>query len=730
MRQFGRWLLALAIGGCIVLFFALDLGRYLTLDYLLAQRVSLEQWVRVHPVASATAYFVFYVAVTALSLPGATVMTLAGGALFGVLFGTVLVSFASTVGATAAFLVARGLFRDRIKQRLPDRWQAVERGVNQDGAFYLFALRLVPVFPFFVINLLMGLTPLRTVTFYWVSQVGMLPATVVYVNAGTQLGAVGSFGDVLSPSLWISFALLGVFPFFARWLVNRLRRRRLYHRWPRPRAFDRNLVVIGAGSAGLVSAYIAATLKAQVSLIERHRMGGDCLNTGCVPSKALIRTARFVHQARHAEALGIRSAKVDFDFRDVMTRVERVVRQIEPHDSPERYIGLGVDVIQGAARVTSPYTVEVNGQVIRTRNIILATGARPVVPPIPGLADVPYLTSDNLWALRELPERLLVLGGGPIGCELAQAFARLGSRVVQVEMGDQLLPQEDGDIAERVERTFRQEGIDVRLGYRAVAVQASGRGHVLVCEHGNESVALPFDRILVAVGRGPNTEGLGLEQLGITTAGQGAIDVNEYLQTRYPNILACGDVVGPYQFTHVSAHQAWFATVNALFRGLRRFRVDYSVIPRCTYVDPEVARVGLNEREARAQGIPYEMTTYELADLDRAIADDAAEGVVKVLTVPGKDRVLGATIVGRHSAEMLTEFVTAMRHGLGLNKLLATIHVYPSFSEANKYAAGAWKRDHAPERVLTWLSRWHRWRLGRPMGRSATSVVPPAAPED
>ncbi|AKH19372.1 pyridine nucleotide-disulfide oxidoreductase [Sedimenticola thiotaurini] len=696
----------------IASFFLFDLGQYFSLDYLKSQQSALETYRQAHPLQTAALMFLVYVLVTALSLPGAAVMTLAVGAIFGLFWGTVLVSFASTLGATLAFLISRFLLRDMVQTRFGDKLAAINKGIEKDGAFYLFGLRLVPLFPFFVINLAMGLTSLKTITFAWVSQVGMLLGTIVYVNAGTQLGKIDSLSGILSPGLILSFVLLGVFPLIARKILDGIQARQVLKPYRKPDRFDRNLVVIGAGSGGLVSAYIAAAVKARVTLIEKHRMGGDCLNTGCVPSKALIRSARFLEQTRRAKDYGFQSAEAAFDFAQVMERVQRVVKEVEPHDSVERYTGLGVDVIQGEAMIKSPYEVEVNGQTLTTRNIIVATGARPFVPPIPGLDQIPYLTSDDLWTLRDLPKRLLVLGGGPIGCELAQCFARFGSQVTIVEMAPRLMIREDEDVAELVTTRFRDEGIEILAGHTAKSFEVVDGEKHLKAEYQGSTVSIPFDQVLVAVGRAANTSGFGLEELGVRISERRTVEANEFLQTNFPNIYVCGDVTGPYQFTHTAAHQAWYAAVNALFGSFRRFKVDYSVIPFATFTDPEVGRVGLNEMEAKARGVAYEVTSYGLDDLDRAIADGEAYGFVKVLTVPGKDKILGATIVGEHAGDLIAEFVTAMRHGLGLNKILGTIHIYPTWSEANKFAAGNWKRAHAPEKLLQWVERYHAWRRG------------------
>jgi dihydrolipoamide dehydrogenase len=707
-KKIGLLLLVVAF---VVAFFAFDLGQYLSLEYLKARQIELEGYFEAHRLRTLLIFFVIYVVVTGVSLPGAAIMTLAGGAVLGLFWGTVIVSFASAVGATVAFLIARFLLRDIVQARFGNRLQAINAGIEKDGPFYLFTLRLVPMFPFFIINLLMALTPMRAKTFYWVSQVGMLPATLVYVNAGTQLARIESISDLLSPTVLVSFALLGLFPLITKKTVDFIQARKALQPYPKPARFDRNLVVIGGGSAGLVSAYIAAAVKAKVTLVEKEKMGGDCLNTGCVPSKALIRSARFLAGLRQAEALGFQSAAAKFDFAEIMERVQRVVTAVEPHDSIERYTKLGVECLQGEASITSPYSVQIGDKTVTTRAIIIAAGARPLIPPIPGIDQMDYLTSDTVWRLRECPKRLLVLGGGPIGCELSQCFARFGSQVTIVEMMPRLLLQEDPDISEWVARRFRQEGIDLRLEHKAKSFENRNSQKAVICEHEGQDVRLEFDTLLLALGRKANVSGYGIEALGLALASNGTLDVNEFLQTSLPNIYACGDIAGPYQFTHTAAHQAWYAAVNALFGTFKKFRADYSAIPWATFTDPEVARVGLNEQDAKAHGIAYEVTTYPLSELDRAIADEATEGIVKVLTNPGSDKILGAAIVGEHAGDLISEYVSAMRHGLGMNKILKTIHIYPTLAEANKFAAGEWKRAHAPKTLLRWIERFHAWRL-------------------
>jgi len=714
MHKTMRWAGALLLLGALALaFVALDGGQWLSLDRIKASQADLEAWRAAQPLTAAAVYVAAYVAATALSLPGAMVLTLLGGALFGLGWGLLLVSFASSIGATLAFLASRWLLRDWVQRRFGERLAAFNAGVAKDGAFYLFTLRLVPVVPFFVINLAMGLTPMRTGTFYGVSQLGMLAGTAVYVNAGTQLAAIDSLRGIVSPPMLVSLVLLGVFPLLARKGLEALQARRVYAGWTRPKCFDDNLVVIGGGSAGLVTAYIAAAVKAKVTLVEQHALGGDCLNTGCVPSKALIRSARVLADLKRAGEFGIRTGPAQVDFGAVMQRVQRVIAAIAPHDSAERYTSLGVHVVMGRAHIASPWQVDITlpdgtVQSRTSRAIVIAAGARPFVPPIPGIDSVDPLTSDSIWSLRERPGRLLVLGGGPIGCELGQAFARLGCQVTLVEQAGRLLAREDDDVAQAVAAGLGADGVHLLLGHTALRFEHDGAGKRLVTRHNGTERTIEFDALLVAVGRSARLEGYGLDTLGIATGK--TVEVDGFLRTRFPNIYAAGDVAGPWQFTHAAAHQAWYAAVNALFAPFKCFAVDARVMPAATFTTPEVARVGLNQREAAERGIAVEVTRYGLDDLDRALIDGEAHGWVQVLTAPGSDRILGATIVGAHAAELLAEHVLAMKHGIGLNKLLGTIHAYPTLAEANKYTAGVWKKAHAPQGLLAWVQRFHAWR--------------------
>jgi pyruvate/2-oxoglutarate dehydrogenase complex dihydrolipoamide dehydrogenase (E3) component/uncharacterized membrane protein YdjX (TVP38/TMEM64 family) len=707
-----RGIVLVLIVALIGAFFVFDLGQYLTLDSLKAHQQDLAEYIQKNWLQAFVVYFLIYVTATALSLPGAIILTLGAGALFGLGWGLVLASFASTIGATLAFLVSRFLLRDWVKSTFSERIKAIDKGVEKDGPFYLLSLRLVPIFPFFVINLVMGVTSIKTLTYYWVSQVGMLIGTAVYVNAGTQLAEVEAVSDIVSTDLILSFVLLGIFPLVAKLILNIIKQKRVYKGWKKPKQFDRNLVVIGAGSAGLVTAYIAAAVKASVTLVEKHKMGGDCLNTGCVPSKSLLHASKLAHVHKVSANAGVNYQAPEVDFKAVMNQVHSVIKTIEPHDSIERYESLGVNVVSGSATIVSPWQVDIQTadgvQSLTTKNIVIATGASAFVPPIPGLKDIDYLTADNLWDLTEQPKRLVVLGGGPIGSELSQAFGRLGTQVTQVEMLPQLLAKEDPDAAQYLYEQLIKDGVDVRLNTKATAIEKTEQGKFIVLEKDGKQEKLPFDEILIAVGRMANLKGFGLEKLGIET--NKVVVTNEMLQTKYPNILAAGDVAGPYQFTHTASHQAWYAAVNALFRPFKTFKVDYRVIPWATFTDPEIATVGLNEQAAKEQDIEYEVTRYDIGGLDRALADDHARGFVKVLTPPGKDTILGATIVGAQAGELIAEFVLAMKYKLGMNKLLGTIHIYPTMAEANKYTAGNWKKAHTPEKLLAIVERFHTWR--------------------
>ena len=708
----------------VIGFFYFDLNELLTLEGLKGSMDQFEQYKTQSPWLVIGGFFVVYILVTALSLPGAAILTLAAGALFGLVQGILVASFASSIGATLAFLTSRYLLRDTLKQRFPDRLASIDAGVKKEGGFYLFTLRLVPIFPFFLINLLMGLTAIKARTFYWVSQIGMLAGTFVFVNAGTQLAQIEQLSGILSFNLLASFALLGLFPLIAKGILTILKKRRVYKNYNKPKKFDRNMIVIGAGAGGLVTSYIAATVKAKVTLIEAGEMGGDCLNYGCVPSKALIKSAKVVEQIRHGERYGLNNTQPDFAFKNIMSRIHKVIADIAPNDSVERYTDLGVEVLKGYAKLIDPSTVEIalndgGTQTLTARSIVIATGARPFVPDLPGLEETGYVTSDTLWdkfaKLDKAPSKLVVLGGGPIGCELAQAFARLGSAVTQIERGTRLMKKEDVEVSVFAQEALTESGVTILTSQQAIRCETrDGKKHIIVAPKGStddqQETAIEYDELICAVGRSARLEGYGLDTLGIDT--ERTINTDEYLETLYPNIYAAGDIVGPYQFTHVASHQAWYAAVNGLFGHLKKFKVDYRVIPWTTFIDPEVARVGLNEQEAIDKGIDFEITRYDFKDLDRAVTESANHGFIKVITPKGKDKILGVTIVAEHAGDLMAEFVLAMKHNLGLNKILGTIHIYPTWAEGNKYAAGEWKRNHAPKKALQLLEKYHTWRRG------------------
>lgn len=701
--------LLVAIISSVGLFFLFDLDKYFSLSYLKNGLETFKTFYAQHKALTMVVYFLIYFLISSLSLPAAGIATLAGGALFGFLAGTVLASFASTMGGTLAFLSSRYLFKDMVQNKFPVKAALINKGIDKDGGFYLFTLRLVSIFPFFVVNLAMGLTSIRVTTFYFVSQLGMLPATMVFINAGTQLSTIKSPEDILSLNVLLSFSLLGIFPLITKRFIEYFRRKKVFAKFTKPDSYDYNLVVIGGGSAGLVASYIASAVKAKVALIEENKMGGDCLNTGCVPSKALIASAKLISYSKRAKEFGFNKAHIDFDFASIMERIQAIIQKVAPHDSVERYTDLGVDCIQGRAEIISPFKVNVNNKVITTKNIIIATGAKPMVPNLPGIEKIDYLTSDNIWDIRTLPENLVVLGAGPIGCELAQGFARLGSNVTLVQRGSRIMKKEDPDAAQVVLDRFRDEGMNVLLNHAAKEIKSIDGKNLLVCEHNGEDVSIEFDKILIALGRVPNIEGFGLQKIGVELTENNQIKTNELLQTNFPNIYCSGDVHNRFQFTHTAAHESWYASVNALFGKFKKFKVDYTVIPWATYTDPEVARVGLSETEAKQNKVSYEVVKFEIQDLDRAIADSEDHGFVKVLTRPGKDKILGVTIVGNHAADVIAEFVLAMKHSIGLNKILGTIHIYPTMAEANKYAAGLWKKAHAPEKLLTWVGKYHTW---------------------
>ncbi len=725
---------------------------WFSLAHLQAQYQDLQAWYIHAPWTVRAAFFSLYIVLASAAVPGIVVLTLAGGAVLGFGWGLLLVSFASSLGATLTLLVVRHVLADNLAAYwgagMTRRLARMTQGLEREGVFYLLSLRLIPLVPFGAINVLMGLTRMPAWRFYLFSQLGMLPSTLIYLQAGSQLAALRSVSEVLQPQVAaVLFALafaLAATPWLTRRTGAWLRRRTVAARWKRPARFDYNLIVIGGGAGGLVSAYVAAHAQARVALVEAGEMGGDCLNRGCVPSKALLQSARVAQQARHAQGFGVQTGPVQVDFAVVLQRVRSIIAAIAPNDSPERYRAMGVDVVQAYAYLVDPWTVELrrSGQAperISARNIILATGSQPVVPAIAGLQDSGYVTSDTLWDVLEkagaLPQRIAIVGGGPVGCELAQAFARLGAQVTVVESGPVLLSKEDADVSTLVQAALSADGVRVFTAHQVLRCetlpQHAGADKLIVLRQNStrqsgssiglaspaaqdDEFAVPYDLLICATGRKPRLHGFGLQDLGI--ASDTLLHTDAYLQTLIPSIYAAGDVVGPYQFTHAAAHQAWYAAVNALLDGWGALRPDYSLLPTAVYVAPQVARVGLNEQQAQARGVAYEVTRFDLAGVDRAVCDAALgtvpAGFVKVLTVPGRDTLLGVSIVGEQAAELLAPYALAMRQGLGLKAILATIHTYPTLSESAKQVAGQWQRAHLPAAAMPWLARWHRWRRG------------------
>lgn len=703
---------AIVVVFCIAIgsYFFFELGQYFSLEYAQSKLEVIQGYKDQSFISAALFYFLIYTAVATFSIPGAVLLTIVGGAIFGLGWGLLIVSFASSIGATLAFLVSRTLLRDWVQSKFGNYLDPINRGIEKDGSFYLFSLRMVPLFPFFAVNLLMGLTPIKTTSFYLVSQAGMFLGTGVYVNLGVNLAEITSLSGLVSASVVFSLALMGLLPLSARFIVNTTKSSQITKNFIKPRKFDVNVVVIGGGSAGLVASLIVAGAKAKVALIEKDKMGGDCLNSGCIPSKSLIRSGRIMSYFKRAEEYGISNVHVEANFGKVMERVQTIIKSVAPNDSIERFTSLGVECIHGEAYVESPYSVRVGDRLITTRSIIISSGARPLIPSISGLDSINYFTSDSIWKLRQLPKRFLVVGGGPIGCELAQAFNNLGAKVTQIDIASRIMPSEDPEVSEAIAQQFIHDGIDVLTDHHLIKFGKNDEQKYIEAEYKGKTVIVEFDEVLLAVGRKANVEGFGLEELGMPLTSQGNIEINNAMQTAYPNIYACGDVVGPYKFTHMASFQAFFSSVNAMLSGLWRLKAGYNVVPWAIFTNPEVARVGLSENEAKKRDIPYEVTCYQMENLDRAQADGEAYGFIKVLTVPRKDRILGVTIVGYHAGELIGEFVFAMTHGMGMKKIAVVTHIYPTYIEANKFISNSWRQERLPERYFSWTEKYFRWQ--------------------
>jgi dihydrolipoamide dehydrogenase len=704
-----KYLLIILIGVLLLLAYKLGLREYLNFNYLKNNLSQVQASFATNPLKTIIIYSALYIFATALSFPGAAILTIFGGAVFGTLHGVLIVSFASTIGATLSFWVTRFLLKDYMAHKFRSQVSTINRNIEKEGAFYLLSLRLIPIFPFFIVNMGMGLTSISTFIYFVVSQIGMLPGTIIYVYAGLEFSKLTSISGILNPKIIVVLVLLGILPFIAKFLLNCFKNYQLYKKFKKPKNFDFNMLVIGGGAAGLVTSFISAAVKAKVALVEKDKMGGDCLNYGCVPSKALIKSSKAIHLTKNAELLGLKKIQIDFEFAEVMARVKRVVATVEPHDSVKRFTSLGVECISGEAKILSPYEVKIGEKIYTTKNITIATGSKPLVPKIKGIENANYVTSETIWDLKILPKKFLIIGCGPIGCELAQCFTRFGSEVTMIERSERILIREDLEVSCLIKEVLSNEGVKILTHHKILEFTEVENRNYLVCQSSDGVIRYEYDLVLIAMGRVANVKGFGLEELGVTITSKGTIETNEYLQTTYPNIFASGDVAGPYQLTHMAAHQAWYCAVNGLFGKFKKFKVDYSVVPWCTYTDPEVATVGINEESAKEKKLDYEVTIYHLDDLDRAIADDETKGFVKIITQKGSDKILGATIVGAQASTMILEFISAMKFRKGLNQILGTIHIYPSLGEANKYAAGVWKRAHAPERLLIYLEKYFNW---------------------
>ena len=696
-----RWAILAVLITATACFFYFDLSQYLTLESIKAHSGALHGKVQANPWWAAAVFCAVYAALTALSFPGTVVLTLLAGALFGLLEGTLLVSVASNVGALVAMLISRFMLRDWVQRRFGKQIAGINKGLAREGTFYLVSLRLIPLVPFVLLNPALGLTRINIWTFWWTTQLGMLPGHAIYVNAGEKLVGLRSLSGILSPSIIGTLVLLAVFPILATRLLTFYKARKVYRGWRKPKRFDCNLVVIGGGTGGLATARVAASLKARVSLVERERLGGLAMHDGGVPSKALCHVANR-SQGQHS----------DEAFTEAMAQMRHLAEAARRDISVDQYRRLGVDVIQGEARISSPWTVDVGGRTLTTRAIVIATGSRPQIPSIPGLAAVEPMTSDTLWALSERPERLLILGSGADACEFAQAFQRLGCQVTLASEDERLLSQEDAEVSEMMAKVLTADGIEIWLGLKAQRVETTEGERRLICDddEGNER-SLPFDRVLLMLGQRADVEGLGLSKLRLECGDDGTLEADEYLATRYPNIYAVGSVAGPYGAPHVAEHQGWYAAVNALFGGLKRFVVSDRVTPRAIFTTPEIATVGLNEAEAHALKLEFETTRLDLSTHAGAVIAGAGQGYVKVITEHDTDRILGVTIVGDHASETIAGFVVAMKHKLGMNKLGKTVLVSPTQGEALRQVAEIWQRQHQSARMRAWAERFNRWML-------------------
>lgn len=712
-----RIVIGLAVIAWLFAYFTFDLGQYFTLAYFRSQHAAIHAQYAEQPWYAALVFIVIYIPVAATSLPGGALMTLAAGAFFGALWGTVVISIASTIAATITFLGSRFWFRDLIQNKFSDSLRLINSGIERDGALYLFLIRLTPLFPFFVVNVVMGLTPIPTLTFIWVSQIGMIPVTAILVNAGTEVAALDDLSGLLSPGLVASLIFCGVLPLLGRKLAAYLRSRRLLRRYAKPKQFDCNLICLGGSKAAIVAANAAASMKAKVMLIAPPTKPDGALVSGDALSKELVRCAQFLFETHRAHQRGIRSVRTSCDLADLVAEVQRRIADQQRY-AAEWCSKHGITCISGEPMIVSPYAVKVRDRTLTTRSIVIATGSRMSIPIIAGIEKTNYYTADTLLALRVPPRRLLVVGGGSSGCELAQLFARLGSQVTLIETQQRLLASEDADVSELLLCQFQREGIDVRLGCLAQEFTVTEDRKALLYSRTGGAQRTPerveFDELIVACGRIADTHDIGLEALGISVGDDGTVDVDEHLQTVYPNIYACGDVAAPFRFSHGAMSEASYAAFNALFR-LKRYKVNYSLMPWSALTDPEIARIGINEQEAATRAITHETAQYSYDESpDRLTATHEGEGLIKALTVPGKDKILGVTIVGPNASQLIAEFALAMAHGIGLSKMRATRHPYTGMGGVQRQATvpGWAMSGQEPIWLSRTLERFHTWQRG------------------
>jgi pyruvate/2-oxoglutarate dehydrogenase complex dihydrolipoamide dehydrogenase (E3) component/uncharacterized membrane protein YdjX (TVP38/TMEM64 family) len=702
-KHFIVWVL---ISGVFAAYIWFDVATFLNLEYVKIRYQDLELFEAENPFLSASLFFFLYVSVAALSIPGVLLMTLLSGAVFGFFKGFFLTSFASATGATIAFFISRFLLQDWVRSRFSFHFTSFMKSAEKDIDFYLFSLRMIPFFPFFLVNLLMGLTKISWKRFFLISQFGMATSSAVYVNAGAGLAQVASLSDLLSLKLLLSFTLLGIFPLFSRWVVARYKNNRAYRGYSEPGSYDADLIVIGGGAGGLVTSIIAADAQAKVVLIEQDKQGGECLYTGCVPSKSIIRSSKIMSYLRRASEFGIVEVQGRIDFSSVMQRANEIIKKIEPHDSVERYQSLGVNCLKGTAIIKTPFLVQVGNRKITTRTIVVASGSRPRIPVIEGSSEIVYLTSETIWSIDQLPGCFLIIGGGAMGCEFAQAFQNFGSNVIQIESAERLLPKEDEEVSLVIQKRFIEIGIDVLVGHRLLKFKKDGNQKTAVVQRLSDGIILniAFDQVLYATGRIPNVENFGLEELGVEISPRGGIKVNARLQTNFRNIFAVGDVVGPLQHTNMASHQGFYAALNSVIGGPLQLAADHRVVPYATFTDPEIARVGLCELDAKMAGIAFDVSRYDLTKNDRLLTDGEALGFVNVITAANSDEILGVTIVGHHASEQIAEFVFAMTHRMGLKSLSKVNHIYPTVSESNRLLASSWRRQHIHKNIRTILA--------------------------